>query len=203
MSVVVTRSPLRLFAYVMLAIPAVLLAVDMTVSHRYYPAPSTVEVTVGSTVDQFGEVVPVTARRLTDEGQSQQRRDRLLAAMLFVGGVGAIGWAMRELVRPRALLTADRDGIAVRIDGSSEPLRRFPWSAVAEVRSGLADVDGDEVPVLSIRFHDPALVPPWPASAVADPPWLHLIGDDWSPPPHLVTPLLEHAGSRNAEEDGG
>ena len=59
-NVVVTRSPLRLLAYASLAVPAILLAVDMAVSHRIYPEPDTFEQVVGTTVDDAGETVEVT-----------------------------------------------------------------------------------------------------------------------------------------------
>lgn len=201
MSVIVTRSPLRLLAYVVLAVPALLVAVDMTASHRFFPAPETFETVVGTTVDEVGRQVDVTARALTIEGRAQARRDRLAAAVLGIGGVAAMAWAMMELIRPRVLLRGDQQGMAFRVDGPGRPMRQVAWGDIAEVRSGVVDDEGDLVPALSIRFEDPARVPVAPASAIPEPPWLHLLADDWVPPAHMVAPLLERTvpGSVPAE----
>jgi hypothetical protein len=193
-SIIVTRSPLRLLAYVLLAIPAVLLAVDMTASNRFISPPDSFQTVVGSTMVESGAVVDVTSTAFTNQGRAEARRDRLFAAVLLTGGVVSIGWAMRDLVRPRPLMRGDQDGLALRIDGPGMPMRAFPWEEIAEVRSGLIDEDGDILPAFSVRFHDPSRAPAEPASAVADPPWLHVVADDWSPPAHLVVPVLERAG---------
>lgn len=204
MSVVVTRSPLRLLSHVFIAVPAVLLAVDMTVSHRFYPAPEAVETVVGSTLLETGEVVNVTARSLTERGQAETRRDRLFAAVLFVGGAVSMVWGMRDLLWPRPVLRANRDGLSVHVDGAGKPMHMFSWDEIAEVRSGVVDDDGDEMPALSVRFADEALVPIEPASAIADPPWLHVLADDWWPAAHLVVPALERTGAPStAQADGG
>jgi hypothetical protein len=198
-SVIVTRSPLRLFAYVVIGAAAVLLAVDMTISNRFYPMPETFETVVGTTVDEFGAVTNVTARVPTDQGRAHLRRDRLAGVILFAGGISAMGWAMKELIRPRVLLRGDEEGIAIHVDGPGMPLRHLAWSDIAEVRSGLVEDEGDFLPALSIRFHDPEMVPEAPASAVATPPWLHLIADEWVPPAHMVAPLLERMSAPSSD----
>jgi hypothetical protein len=193
MAVIVTRSPLRLLAHVLLGIPAVLLAVDMTVSHRFIAAPESTRSVVGSTILDSGEVVDVTTVSYTTRGESEARRDRLFAVVLLAGGIVSIGWAMHDLLRPRVLLRGDQQGLALRVEGPGRPMRVFTWDEIAEVRSGLVDLDGASLPALSIRLHDPSRIPVEPASAVADPPWLHVVTDDWSPPAHLVVPVLERS----------
>jgi hypothetical protein len=192
-SVIVARSPLRLLAHVLLAIPAVLLAVDMTMSYRFISPPDSFQTVVGSTVNESGVVVDVTSTAFSNQGRAEARRDRLFAVVLITGGVMSIGWAMRDLVRPRLLMRGDQDGLALRVDGPGMPMRVFPWEEIAEVRSGLIDEDGEILPVLSLRLHDPSRVPTEPASAVSDPPWLHVVTDDWLPAAHIVVPVLERA----------
>lgn len=198
-SVIVTRSPLRLLAYVVIGVAAVLVAVDMTISNRFYPMPETFERVVGTAVDEVGEMVNVTARVPTDQGRAHLRRDRVVGVVLFAGGVSALGWAMKELIWPRVLLRGDEEGIAIHVDGPGMPLRQIPWSDIAEVRSGLIEEEGESLPALSIRFHHPEMVPEGPASAVAAPPWLHLIADEWVPPAHMVSPLLERVWSTSTD----
>lgn len=194
-AVTVTHSPLRLLAHVLLAVPAVLLAIDMTLSHALYRAPDSVDTVVGSTLDQFGNVVEVTGAALTQQGQAEARRDRVFAAALMAGGIMSIAWAMRELLRPRALFHADRDGLAVRVPGSGdEGVRSFSWDRVVEVRSGILDLDGEELPGIVVRSRDDE----------NQPDELQVVAEDWSPPAHLVVPLIERLSPNvPVESDGG
>ena len=116
MDIRVTRSPLRLLVYALVAVPAILLAVDMTISYRYISHPETWDAVVGQTTDENGEVVDITEARLTDTGKAQRRRDLLFGAALFAGGAFAIAWSMRQLVRPTDFFSADDNGLTLRID---------------------------------------------------------------------------------------
>ncbi len=192
MNIAVSRSPLRLLVYALLAVPAVLLAVDMTISYRWIAPPETTDVVVGQTTDESGEMVDITKDVLTDTGRSQRRRDLLFGAGLFVGGAAAIGWALKELARPTHFLIADDEGLLVRVDGLRQPPRRFGWSDIAELRSGIVEDDGIDAPVLSIRLVDVEQVPHLPAGGYSEPPWLHLYSDEWDQPAHQVAAALEH-----------
>ena len=202
MIIAVSRSPLRLLVYALLAVPAVLLAVDMTISYRWISPPETTDVVVGQTTDESGELVDITKGVLTDSGRAERRRDLLLGAGLFIGGAAAIVWALKELSRPTRFLIADDEGLLVRVDGLRQPPRRFGWSDIAEVRSGLIEDDGIDVPVLSIRLVDVEQVPRLPAGGYSDPPWLHLYSDEWDQPAHQVAALLEYkiVGPGSTEE---
>lgn len=203
MFVSVGRSPLRIVLLAVLAVPAVLLAVDMAVTHRFYPAPETTDVVVGTTVNEHGETVDVIAARLTEAGRHEQNRDRFFAALLGLGGGATLGWALHAAVRPIRYLAADAEGLEVRIGRPSHPMVRIPWGDIDTVRSGLGDDEGSPAQVISLRFVDPMQVPADPVGAVADPPWLHVYADDWEVPPHRVAPVLDaHAGRDRAVEQG-
>ena len=191
-NIAVSRSPLRLLLYALLAVPAVLLAVDMTISYRWISPPETTDVVVGQTADESGELVDITKDVRTDTGRSQRRRDLMFGAGLFVGGVAALVWALKELARPSHFLVADDQGLLVRVDGLRQPPRRFEWSDIAEVRSGIVEDDGIDAAVLSIRLVDVEQVPHLPAGGYSDPPWLHLYSDEWDRPAYQVAALLEH-----------
>lgn len=191
MNLVVSRSPLRLLVYALLAVPAIVLAVDILFSHRWFPAPDSYGAVVGTVVDDNGQTVDVTVPTLTVDGKAQRRRDLLTGGALLVGGVSAMGWAALGLIRPTVLLRATADGISVRVDGPRRPPRLLPWEAIAEVRSGVIADEGTESPLLSIRLDDPAMVPSDPAGGRAEPPWLHLWSDDWDTPAHQIVPLLD------------
>jgi len=200
MNVSVTRSPLRLLAYAALAVPAILLSIDILFAHHWYPPPATSTETVGSTLDANGNVVDVTIKRLTVDGHAQRKRDLAVGGFLLAGGLGVLAWSLKELLDPVVLLRADLEGMSVRVDGVGSPARFIPWDQVAEVRSGTLDDDGSDVAVLSIKFTDSELVPVDPAGAEADPPWLHLFADDWDLPAHQVAPVLDQISGRQVPE---
>ncbi|MEE9299470.1 MAG: hypothetical protein V3V29_10620 [Acidimicrobiia bacterium] len=196
MNVNVSRSPLRLLTYAILSVPAILLAIDMTVSHKWISAPETTDVVVGQSTDENGQQVDVTKAVLTDVGRAERRRDLLFGAALFIGGALAMAWSIKELARPTAFLTADDDGLLVRLDGPRRPPLRFTWDGIVEVRSGIVPDDGVEVPVLSIRLLDMEEVPYRPAGAHAEPPWLHLLAEEWDTPAHQIAPLFDQMAAR-------
>ena len=188
---------MRLLAYATLAVPAILLGVDMLFwSYRFVPEPDTYDVVVGSTVDELGQPVDVVQKRLTTDGEAQRRRDLFFGVSLMIGGAAAMGWGLKELVSPTVLLRADDDGISVRLDGPNNPSRLFPWEEVVEVRSGVVDSEGAPISALSIRLRDPAMIPADPAGAEPDPPWIHVFADEWDRPAHMVAPLLDQRAER-------
>jgi hypothetical protein len=200
MNVSVTRSPMRLLAFAALAVPAILLSIDILFAHHWYPKPATNTQVVGSTVDANGSVVDVTTATLTLDGHAQRKRDLAIGSMLLLGGLGVMGWSLKELLDPVVLLRADGEGLSIRVDGMRHPARFISWDQVVEVRSGTLDDDGADLPVLSIKFTDPELVPVDPAGAEADPPWLHLFADEWDVPAHQVAPVLDQISGRRVPE---
>lgn len=200
---IIGRSSLRLWAFAALAVPAVFLAIDLTRTHHFAPQPETTSVVVGQTINEDGDTVDVTEFVLTDVGRTQERRDLFFGVALLVASVGALGWAVKELVYPVPFLMADEEGLLVRVDGPGRPARHFPWPEIAEVRSSLIDDDGAEIPVLSLRFVDAGLVPAAPAGARTDVPWLHLYTDEWEVPAHQVAPFLDQRAARQRTVDHG
>jgi len=195
-SVSVSRSPLRLLAYAAFAVPAILLAVDMLFAYRWYPEPATFDQVVGTTIDANGQTIDVVIKPYTQDGKAERRRDLFVGGALLIGGAAAMGWGLKELVSPVALVSADDTGISIRVDGPGRPSRLFTWEEVVEVRSGMLENDGAEVAVLSLRVRDPEMIPVDPAGAAADPPWLYVFADEWDRPPHQVAPLLDQWASR-------
>jgi len=190
MIVRVIRSPWRVLGYALLAVPMILLALDMLWAYRFYPYPETTPATREVTAAD-GSVVEETVQVYTDTGRSQRRRDIGWGAVLLSAGSASIVWAFIGAVRPRRLLAADGEGLTLWLDGRRRPPLRLAWEEVAEVRSGVRTDEAGEVPVLSLRLHAPERVPTRPRGAVAEPPWLHLFAGEWDPPAHEVAALVE------------
>jgi hypothetical protein len=191
MIVRVGRSPLRAMAFALLAAPMILLAVDMAFAHRWFPAPDTTAVVVGQATDAAGSTLDITEDQLTNEGRAQRRRDLIWAGGLFAAGALGAVFSLRDLFLLRSVLAADQRGLAVRIFGSRKEPVRYGWPEIERVRSGVIEDQGGPVEVLSLRLADPGLLPERPVGAFVDPPWLHIVADDWDRPPHLVAPMIE------------
>jgi hypothetical protein len=179
-----------MFAFALIAVPMILLSVDMGVSYRFYPVPEKTTENVQITQED-GSVVEETRDKYTPVGWSQRKRDIAWALVLFGGGVVMLLWSLRNLIVPRRLLVADEDGLSIAVGPRRSPPLLLAWEDVAEIRSGIWDDDGGSVPVLSIRFRDPLLVPRRPRAAAVDTPWLHLFAEEWDQPAHQVATLLE------------
>ena len=190
MIVRVSRSPVRLLGYAVVAVPMILLALDMLLTYKFYPFPETTTASSQVTAAD-GSTTEVTYQVYTDNGKAQRRRDLAWGSALGLGGLAAIGWAFGGLVFPRRLLVAEAGGLSLWLDGRRRPPLRLAWEEVAEVRSGLRRDEAGEVAVLSVRLHDPEKVPLRPAGAAAEPPWLHLFAGEWDRPAHEVSALVE------------
>lgn len=200
MTVSVGRSSWRFVAYALIAVPMVLLALDMTIAYRFIPEPETTQVVLGETTNAAGETIDITKDVYTRTGEAQRRRDVVFGGGLLLAGVAAMAWAVRELVRPGRVLVADDHGLSLRVWGRRGDPLQVPWPDIVEVRSGLMDDEGAPVSVLSIRFVDDDHVPERPLGGVAEPPWLHLYADDWDRAAHQVAALLDVRVHRPAEE---
>ncbi len=187
--------------FLLLAVMAILLSVDMLVSHKWVPAPATYDAVIGSTVDENGNTIDVTKPVLTVDGKAQRRRDLAFGGALLFASLGTVVYSVIGLLRPRSVLRASDEGISVRVDGAGHPPRLLPWESIVEVRSGVRDDEGAEMPVLSIHLADVAMVPRDPAGGVSDPPWLHLWADDWDRPAHQIAPLLDQRARRPVPAD--
>ncbi|MBN2114450.1 MAG: hypothetical protein JW785_10030 [Acidimicrobiia bacterium] len=190
MIVRVSRSPWRLLGYALVAVPMILLAVDMLVAYKWYPFPETTTAR-GQVTAADGSTSEVTYEVYTDNGKAQRRRDLAWGSALAVGGLATIGWAFAGLVTPRRLLSADAEGLTLWLDGRRRPPQHLAWEEVAEVRSGLRRDEAGEVSVLSLRLHAPERVPLRPVGAAAEPPWLHLFAGEWDRPAHEVAAMIE------------
>ena len=190
MIVRVNRSSLRLLGYALVAVPMVLLALDMLFFYHLYPRP---EITQGTREVQAadGSVIQETVEVYTQTGVAQRRRDVGWGTVLLVSGSAIFVWALGDLVMPRRLLAADGEGMSLWLSGRRRPPLRLGWDEIAEVRSGLRQDEAGEVPVLSLRLRTPERVPLRPRGALAEPPWLHLYAGEWDQPAHEVAARVE------------
>jgi hypothetical protein len=179
-----------MLAFALIAVPMILLSVDMLVSYRFYPHPETTAVTTEVTgVD--GSAVQSHEDIYTQVGRSQRRRDVAWGTVLLAGGAVILVWAFGNLIHPRRLLVAEVDGLTLKLGKTGEPSLRLRWEEIAEVRSGVREGEAGPAPVLSLRLLGTEEMPLRPRGAIVDPPWIHLIAEEWDLPAHEVAALLE------------
>jgi hypothetical protein len=189
-TVTVTRSVWRVAGYTLMAIPMLLLAVDMTISHRFFPEAETSEVTEIVTLGD-GSTTEVTRDVLTNSGLAERRKTLVWGIGLALAGAGIALWALKDLVYPRRIVVLEDAGVVLRVGRRASRATRYSWTDIAGVRSGVAEDDGGEVPVLGLRFHDGDLLPHEPWGGFVDESWLFLYAAEWDRPAHQVAPLIE------------
>lgn len=136
----------------------------------------------------------LTQRRLTDvlrallfrpdDTQLLEPRDVIWAwAMLAVGAALTL-WGLKELIAPTAMVRADADGLALKINGPFRPPLRLSWDQVDDVGSGTVEDAGDELPVLWVRLMRPEDLPDdaWGGRPIDDR-TLALLASDWDETP--------------------
>jgi len=186
----VSRSLLLVLALSLVAMPLLMLGIDMIFTHRLYPVPETSDREVQVVIDG-GETVTSIEKVYTPWGAAQRRRDLAWGSALMAGGLGAWLWGVWNIVKPRRFLEVGADGVVLHIGGRREEPLRLGWDEIANVRSGIHVDDGGSVPVLSLRLKDEARLPENPRAAITEPPWLHLLAEDWDRPAHKVAVVLE------------
>jgi hypothetical protein len=185
-------------AYSLLAIPMVILAVDMLFTYRFVPGPDSTEVAAVRTLED-GTTEDTTLVVLTNDGRAQRRRDIVWGSALLAGGVLAAAWGLKDLLFPRRVITIEPDRLTLRVSRRVGRASEFAWNEIAEARSGILEDEAGPAPVLSLCFTDPSLVPVDPWGAVADPPWLHLYATEWDRQAHEIAPMIEAYVSRFRE----
>lgn len=174
MRVVVNRSVLRYWLAGLLAVPLILLAIEISFAHRL-----------------FGEPERNDDGALTNQGLSETRADWLWAAGLAVAGVGLAGWSLRELGAPRQVLVAEDEGMLLAVGSTRRPEVFVPWHQVSSLRSTVATDDAGTRPVLQLSMQQRSWIPAEPVGARWKGRLLEVDAGNWRPPVHEVAGVLQ------------
>lgn len=146
----VRRSTLRTWLASLLAIPFIVLGVDVLWKRRI--------------------IAWLTERIFPSDPQILEPRDEIWAwVMVIVGGV-VVAWGLKELFTPAPVLFTDDDGVHLRMRG---PFRRptlLPWGSLHDLDAGTIEDDGEPLDVLIIEVNDASLLAanPWAGRRVDD-----------------------------------
>ncbi len=159
--VVIRRSPWKMWGIALLGMPLGLLALDVLTQRR----------------------VTNALRDIVFNPQDTQlfeARDVIWAWLMAIVGLGMALFGLKELIFPTTVVTADRDGLGLKVAG---PLRRpvaIPWSAVDDIGSASVEDDGAVLSVMWVRVMEPELLPlePW-GGRWMDERTIALLATDW------------------------
>lgn len=140
---VVHRSTLRTWVISLLAIPAVVVGVDVLWRQRI--------------------VGWVSERVFDSDPQVLEPRDDIWAWALVIAGGSIVAWGLKELFVPAPVLRTDDEGLHLRMLGPLRPAVLLPWQSLFDVDAGTLEDDGDEIEVLIVEVKEPGLLPvnPW------------------------------------------
>lgn len=118
-------------------------------------------------------------------------RDTIIAVLFIIGGAALTLWGLKELVFPRKVFVADREGIRLAVAPPFRPAVLVPWAAVADIEYHVIDDEGDKRPVVRVEVSDRTSLPenPWGARWVSR---TELLVDTtgWSPDPSDIVGSL-------------
>lgn len=118
-------------------------------------------------------------------------RDTILAVLFLVGGAVLTLWALKELLFPKKVFVADRQGVHLAVLGPFRPAVPIPWEAVADIEYKLVDDEGEARPAVRVEVTDRTGLPdhPWGARWVGLEELL-IDATGWSPPASDLVDLL-------------
>lgn len=156
----VHRSTLRTWLASLLAIPFIVIGVDVLWKRRI--------------------VGWLTERIFATDPQLLEPRDKIWAwAMVIVGGA-VVAWGLKELFKPAPVLQTDDAGVRVRMRGPFRAVTLLPWATLHDIDAGTLEDDDDPLEVLIIEVKDGSLLPvdPW-AGRRFDHQTLALYSSEW------------------------
>ena len=118
-------------------------------------------------------------------------RDTIVAALFIVGGGALTLWGLKELVFPKKVLVADREGLRLAVAGPFRPAVLIPWDVLTDVEYQVLDDEGDPRPSIRVEVADRSGLPdqPWGARWVGVSE-LQIDTTGWSPPPGDIVDSL-------------
>lgn len=164
---VVRRSTLRTWLAALMAIPFIVIGVDVLWRRRI--------------------VGWLTERIFTGDPQLLEPRDTIWAWVMVVVGGTIVVWGLKELFFPAPVLATDDAGVHVRMLGPFRAPTLLPWDGLFDIDAGSLEDDGDVLDVLIIEVKDPALLPldPWGGRRF-DEKTLALFSTEWDMPAEEV-----------------
>lgn len=165
------KSAWRVWLFAILGVPFLLIGADLFFERKL--------------IGGFGDLIYGT-----EELPAFEPRDTIIAVLFIVGGAVITLWALKELVFPKKVLVADREGIRLAVTGPFRPAVRIPWDALTDIGHEIIDDEGDARPLVRVETTQAGLPDqPWGARWVG-PGELLIDATGWSPPASEIVDSL-------------
>lgn len=123
----------------------------------------------------------------SSDPQLLEPRDTIWAIVLLLIGLILSGFGLKELLAPKPVVTADKEGLRLRLSGPFRAPTTIPWEAIDDIGAEIVDDDGDLISVMWVRLLDQSPIPadPWGARWI-DASTLAVLASDWELPANEV-----------------
>ncbi len=209
MIVELKRAAWRPWLLMLLAVPTLALALDLTITDRaitgwvldvlHAPEELKADLTRGPEAREDGH-------GLTHQGSSESRADWIWGGFMWVAGALLLFWSFNELTASRTVLSAADDGLRLQVGSAQGTDVLLSWDQVESIRSTIDDSELGPAPVLEVTLTGPTWVPTEPSNARWDGHRLLVAATDWETPVHEAAGVLqamhERARLRAAAEPG-
>jgi len=140
----------------------------------------------------------------TEDLPAFEPRDTIIAVIFIIGGAFLTLWGLKELVFPKKVLVADKEGLRIAVAGPFRPPVLVPWDVLSDVEYVVINDEGDLCPSIRLEMTQRTGLPdhPWGAR------WdggnrLMIDATGWSPPAsELVDALVRIRRSAHVEAGG-
>ncbi len=200
MEVQFKRAAWRPWLLLLLAVPALALALDLTITDRAITdwvlrtvhAPSELRSDLARSPEQRED------GGLSYQGESERRADVAWGIFFWLAAGGLLFWGFTELTTTRRVLSADDDGMRLMVGSAPGHDVFVPWDQVRSVRSTVDDGPAGRQDVLEVVVEGPTWIPPNPSYARWDGNRLLVTAGDWATPAHEAAGVLETLRERAA-----
>lgn len=184
----VYRSPGRAWASAILAIPFLLVGLDLLLIPRLFP--------------QYVRRLDVLADRMGLNRITAQGPEEPWGLIFLIVGAGLLFWALKELVFPRPTLAIDDGGVHFSsLLGPAGGALLVPGDEILEVSPAILKEDDERIAAVAFRFAAPERLPsnPWGATWVQD--TLFIRASGWTEKPGTIArACLESAAAPDTDE---
>ena len=173
---VVKRSAVRMWLLAIAGIPLLVIAIDVLTNRRI--------------TNWLREIIFAPA-----DTQIYEPRDVIFAWAMLLFSATIVLWGLKELFWPTKVIEVRESGLLLKLRGPLRPADNVAWSEVVDVTAGTLEDDGDELPVLEVKFLSRGELPDYPWGARwLDERNLAMLAQDWSKDPEeVVEDLTESA----------
>ncbi len=194
MNVEFKRAAWRPWLLLLIAVPTLALALDLTITDRaitgwvldviHAPSELKEDLTRGPEARESGD-------GLSHQGASEQRADWLWGGFMWLAGALLLFWGFNDITASRTVLAADDDGLRLQVGSTQGSHVVLSWDQIVSIRSTVDDGDLGPSPALELTLTGPTWIPTEPSNARWEGNRLLIAAANWRTPVHQAAGVLQ------------